>query len=74
LLEAVPQEGRVIFESTANGIGNYFHTLWTSACERRSGYKPHFYVWWEDPGYRRDGEPLGELSETGAAAAHALGA
>ena len=46
LLEAVPQDGRVIMESTANGIGNYFHDQWVEAgsgagtsarCSRWSG-------------------------------------
>ena len=51
LLEAVPADGRVILESTANGLGNYFHTLWSEAKAGANGFKPQFYVWWEDPTY-----------------------
>ena len=50
-LEAVPDDGRVVIESTANGMGNYFHDLWTQALEGRGRFKPQFYTWFEDPSY-----------------------
>ncbi len=63
LLEAVPRErGRVIVESTPNGAGNFFHDFWLAAGEGRNGFRQHFYVWWEDPSYRLEGDSLGALS------------
>lgn len=62
LLQAVPQAGRVIVESTANGIANHLHTMWQEAAGQRSDFSGHFYVWWEDPSYRLAGPELGELS------------
>ncbi len=63
LLEAVPMGGRVVIESTPNGRGNHFHFLWQQAQEGESGFRPHFHPWWQDPGNRVEGEPLGPLSE-----------
>jgi hypothetical protein len=51
LLEAVPADGRVVLESTANGVGNYFHDLWVAAKARENRFTPQFYVWWEDAEY-----------------------
>jgi len=62
LTEAVPADGRIIIESTANGRGNYFHQVWGKAEHRASAYKSHFFVWWEDPGYALAGPALGELT------------
>ena len=63
LMEAVPKVGgRIILESTANGIGNYFHDFWTAARGGRNGFEPHFFVWWEDPTYRTPGDPLTDLT------------
>ena len=63
LTEAVPLSGRIVVESTANGVGNPFHDLWTQAKQGENPYQPHFYPWWWDQGYRLQGEPLGPLSE-----------
>jgi len=63
LSEAVPLSGRIVIESTANGMGNSFHDLWVQAKEGENQYRPHFYPWWWDPGYRLAGPLLGELSE-----------
>ncbi len=52
LLQAVPYEGHVIIETTANGIGNYFHRLWTKCKEDRSVFKPHFFPWHLNPEYQ----------------------
>ena len=51
LTEAVPADGRIIIESTANGVGNYFHDLWIEAKEGSNRYRPNFYRWWQDPTY-----------------------
>jgi hypothetical protein len=63
LTEAVPLDGRVIIESTANGLGNPFHDLWVAAKQGENRYRPHFYPWWWDQGYRLAGPPLGGLTE-----------
>jgi hypothetical protein len=57
LLEAVPQDGRVIMESTANGIGNYFHDQWVEAGAGGSRFKRQFYVWFENREYSIPLEP-----------------
>jgi len=63
LTEAVTPNGRVVLESTANGVGSYFHDLWLQAKQGENPYRPHFYEWWWDRGYRMVGPPLGELTE-----------
>jgi len=62
LLEAVPASGRVVLESTANGMGNYFHQLWTTAKGSSGRFATHFYLWWEDPSYRISGARLTDLT------------
>ena len=37
--------GRVIGLSTANGSGTFFHTFWTLAIAKKSGFTPLFYAW-----------------------------
>jgi len=63
LTEAVPLSGRIVVESTARGVGNPFHDLWIQAKQGENPYRPHFYPWWWDQGYRMAGPPLGELTE-----------
>ena len=63
LTEAVPTGGRIVIESTANGMGNFFHSLWTEAKSGGNDFATAFYVWWEDPAYRIAGEPLTDLSQ-----------
>lgn len=53
LLEAVPQEGNVVIESTPNGIGNYFHKTVLQARAGESAFKLHEYGWWVNPEYMR---------------------
>ena len=45
--------GQLIVLSTANGIGNLFHQLWTNAAAGRNSFKTIFLPWWARPG--RDG-------------------
>lgn len=45
----VPAQAKtmVVLESTAKGVGNFFHTEWIAAKEGKSGYTPVFVAWWE---------------------------
>jgi hypothetical protein len=56
LLQGVSQaEGtEVIFESTANGVGNTFHRMWETAVRGESDYIPIFVPWFATPEYRRE--------------------
>lgn len=47
LMQAVPlMKGTAIFlESTANGIGDYFHTTWEAAMRDESTFEPLFFPW-----------------------------
>ena len=47
LMNAVPDmASEVIIESTANGVGNLFHTIWTDAEAGESSFIPIFLPWW----------------------------
>lgn len=37
----------IVFESTAKGIGNYFHTEWLRAERDESGFTPVFVAWYQ---------------------------
>jgi hypothetical protein len=37
----------VVYESTANGTGNFFHREWISAVKGESKFKPLFVAWYE---------------------------
>ncbi len=54
LTEAVPTDGRIVIESTANGMGNYFHDLWVEAKAGANAFTPQLYVWFESPEYTLD--------------------
>lgn len=41
---------RVIVTSTANGIGNQFHKIWTGAVQGVNEFKPFRVDWWDVPG------------------------
>lgn len=63
LAAAVPDSGTITLESTPNGAGGHFHSLWTEARQGLNGWTPHLFGWFEDESYRIDeGPPLGELS------------
>lgn len=53
LLPSIPGFGLtcIFYESTANGIGNFFHNTWVQAEERDSEFIPMFFPWWEEPEY-----------------------
>lgn len=53
LVQTVPDEGsEIIIESTANGVGNFFHRMWEDACEGRNAYLPVFLPWWIHEDYQ----------------------
>jgi len=61
ILQAISNEKgtEIILESTANGIGNYFHSRWVNAMAADSEYQAIFLPWyWQDeytdftPGFR----------------------
>jgi hypothetical protein len=41
---------KIIIVSTANGMGNVFHRLWTGAITKTNEYKPLRVDWWQVPG------------------------
>jgi len=55
LLQSVPDEMNtlVVLESTANGVGDYFHDLWQKAVKGENEFIPIFLPWFIDPGYTR---------------------
>ena len=56
VLQAVPDEDdtEVILESTANGLGNFFHTKWREAESEESDYIAIFVPWYWQYEYRRE--------------------
>jgi hypothetical protein len=55
ILQAVPDapDTEVILESTANGIGNYFHQQWQRAEAGESEFIAIFVPWYWQPEYRK---------------------
>ena len=51
--QAVPANGRIIIESTANGVGNDFHKKWVDAKNGVSSFHPHFFPWFNHDKYRK---------------------
>ena len=54
LMQVVPnvQDTAVIIESTANGVGDYFHRIWKQAESGESPFVPLFFPWFMLPEYR----------------------
>lgn len=54
VIEAVSNEAgtEIILESTANGIGNYFHNMWKAAKSGQSEYQAIFMPWYWMKEYR----------------------
>jgi len=50
----------IALESTANGIGNYYHEQWVEAEAGRSEYKAKFYPWHLHPEYTLSYVPASE--------------
>lgn len=53
LRQAIPSQGvtLIFYESTANGVGNFFHKTWEEAVAHRSEFEPKFYPWHKHPEY-----------------------
>ena len=57
LMESVPQDGNVFIETTANGVGNWYHTEYQLAEAGQSVFTPRFFAWYRHPEYRRPVSP-----------------
>lgn len=53
----------IIYESTANGIGNVFHDLWTQAESGNGDLIAVFIPWFWEPGYTADPGPDFSLTD-----------
>jgi hypothetical protein len=53
LRQAIPNKRGtfICLESTANGVGNYFHSEWEAAVNGDTEFIPVFYPWWKHPEY-----------------------
>lgn len=60
LRQAIPSgHGTFIsLESTANGMGNWFHQTWEAAEEGDVEYVPLFFPWWKHPEYTAERSSL----------------
>jgi len=47
----------IILESTADGINNYFHSVWVSAKSGQSDFQAIFIPWYWDDDYKSDPQP-----------------
>lgn len=56
IMQAVPDapDTEIVLESTANGIGNYFHKLWQAAERGENDFLPIFIPWFWQEEYERD--------------------
>lgn len=56
LMQSVPDETNtlVVLESTANGVGDYFHDMWNKAVRGENEFTPIFLAWFVDPTYTRN--------------------
>lgn len=64
LLQTVPSRPNtmIFLESTANGMGNYFHKEWKAAKKGESVFEPFFFPWWQHDEYEMPGK-ITEYSE-----------
>jgi len=65
IMQAVPNEPEteIFFESTANGIGNYFHEQWQLAETGDSQFMPIFIPWYWQKEYAVEPEPGFKLTD-----------
>lgn len=56
LLQSVPDRPNTmaVLESTANGVGDWFHNLWQRAERGENEFTPIFLPWFIQPEYKRD--------------------
>lgn len=64
LRQSIPANGlsAIFHESTANGVGNFFHRTYTQASRGNNEFEAFFYPWHEHPEYRAQFLPPDELS------------
>jgi hypothetical protein len=69
LLESVPgpeHGSEIVNESTPNGVGGFYYDQWQAAIRHESGYRAHFFRWWDHPEYTLEldvGEAITPASE-----------
>ncbi len=65
ILQAISNEvgTEIILESTANGIGNYFHSRWLTAMTSQSEYQAIFLPWYWQDEYTANAENLSYTEE-----------
>lgn len=75
ILQAIPDAPgtEAFLESTANGIGNFFHQQWQAAEAGQSEYIAIFVPWYWQPEYRKDVPAGFELTSDEAAYRSAYG-
>lgn len=51
VMDACVPGARIVMETTANGVGEVFHSLWKEAKDPQSEspWKTHFFAWFDDP-------------------------
>lgn len=54
----------IILESTASGIGNYFHSMWIAAMSGQSDFQAIFIPWYWDDDYQREPDANSIISLT----------
>ncbi|WMM26671.1 hypothetical protein RBU61_08330 [Tissierella sp. MB52-C2] len=57
LFQAVPFDGEICLETTANGVGNYFYRTYQEAKTEKSIWTNHFYRWFDHPEYKLKLDP-----------------
>ena len=62
IIPAVPDDGRIVMETTANGF-NYFKNYWERSRRNETPFETHFFPWWKHKEYTVEGEDLGNLSD-----------
>lgn len=67
LRQAIPSFGTtaIFYESTANGVGNWFHKTWKEAVADRNELTAKFYPWWQHPEYTASYIGPGEAAKYG---------
>ena len=66
------EDSVVVLESTANGMGQYFHTEWLRACSGKSDKTPIFVPWHEIEAYRSPVRDVAQLWDAMDAYEHQL--
>ena len=62
IIPAVPDDGRIVMETTANGF-NFLKQYWEQSRTGETPFTTHFFPWWWHNEYQIIGEKLGNLSD-----------